>query len=65
MHLIHELMENDTWTINRPKNATYVVTESGSMSNVIFEQWFQNSFIPHVSSTTKPVIFFLMEMDLT
>ena len=66
MHLMHELMENHTWTINQPKDATYVVTESGLMSNVIFEQWFRNSLIPHVSSTTNPVIFFffLMEMDL-
>ena len=29
------------------------------MSNVIFKQQFRNSFIPHVSSTTKPVIIFL------
>ena len=50
---------NDTWTINGPKDATYAVTESGWMSDVIFEQWFWNSFIPHVSSTTKPVIIFL------
>ena len=49
---------NDIWTINAPKDATYVVAESGWMSNVIFEQWFRNSFIPHVLSTTEPVIFF-------
>ena len=49
---------NDTWTINGPKDSTYAVIESGWMSDVIFEQWFRNSFIPHVSSTTKPVIIF-------
>ena len=49
---------NDTWTINGPKDATYGVTKSGWMSNVIFEQSFQNSITPHVSSTTKPVIVF-------
>ena len=55
---------NDTWTINGPKDATYGVTKSGWMSNVILEQSFQNSIIPHVSSTTKPVIVFLMDMGL-
>ena len=55
---------NDTWTINVPKDATYVVAESGWMSNVIFEQWFRNSFIPHVLSTTEPVIIFLIEIGL-
>ena len=64
MNLCHHLVMyqaqylNDTWTINEPKDATYAATESGWMSDVIFEQWFRNSFIPHVSSTTKPVINF-------
>ena len=49
---------NDTWTTNRPMDAIYAVTESGWTFNVIFEQWFQNSFITHVSSATKPVIIF-------
>ena len=37
---------------------TCTVIESGWMTDVIFEQWFINSLIPHDSSTTKPVIIF-------
>ena len=49
---------NDTWTINRPRDATYAVTISRWMFNVIFEQWFQNSLIPRFIYNKKPAIIF-------
>ena len=49
---------NDTWTINRPRDATYAVTISRWMFNVIFEQWFQNSLIPRFIYNKKPAMVF-------
>ena len=54
---------NDTWTIYRPRDATYAVTISHWMFNVIFEQWFRNSLIPHFIYN-KASHYFLMVMGL-
>ena len=46
----------DTWCTDGPEGAYYAVTQSGWMSDTVFERWFCDSFIPFVAYLEKPVI---------
>ena len=47
---------NANWTFNGPEDARYAVSESGWMSDIIFEQWFCDTFVPYLEELQKPVI---------
>ncbi len=47
---------NESWTANGPNGARYAVSYSGWMSDIIFEQWFCNSFVPFTASLQQPVV---------
>ncbi len=49
---------NESWTANGPNGARYAVSYSRWMSDIIFEQWFCNSFVPFTANLQKPVVLF-------
>ena len=44
------------WCMGGPEGSCYGVSESGYMHDLNFENWFQDAFIPFVSSYEKPVL---------
>ena len=48
----------DTWTEGGPHGCKYAVTDSGWMTDIVFENWFKTCFVPAVANTKKPVVVF-------
>ena len=46
----------ESWTALGPAGTTYAVSESGWMSDIVFENWFASSFVPFVSEKREPVV---------
>ena len=49
---------NENWVQNGPPDACYAVSDSDWMSDIIFEKWLQNTFVPHTQHLQKPLILF-------
>ena len=47
-----------SWTIGGPPGTLYGCTPSGWMQDIVFENWFLNSFVRHVAHNQKPVFLF-------
>ncbi|GAB1602582.1 hypothetical protein Ahia01_000537800, partial [Argonauta hians] len=48
-----------TWREGGPPSCNYACSDSGGMSDKIFENWFCKAFVPSVADKKKPVVVFL------
>ena len=57
--VVYKAMDlNEHLTTNGPHGTQYAVSLSGWMSDIIFEQWFRNAFVPFTVNKPKPVVLF-------